>query len=144
MRELGSFAVLALVSFFFIPRIRAQKEFLREPPSGCGRFRFPPVARLYARRPSSLSPPVGFLCLALKLKRFFATFSPFWIFVPDDKEALSTSCFQCFHLRMWGFRKVHRQCPPFQPYGVDREPSASFCLFAKLAKRIPPVTYRQH
>ena len=72
MRELGSFAVLLLVSFFFIPRIRAQKEFRLDPPSGCGRLRLPPVARLYARRPSSLSPPAGFLCFALKLNLAFA------------------------------------------------------------------------
>ena len=36
IREFGSFAVLALVSFFFIPDIRAQNESRREPPSGCG------------------------------------------------------------------------------------------------------------
>ena len=72
MREFGSFAVLALVSFFFMPRIRAQKEFRLDPPSGCGRFKLPPVARLYAFRPSSLKPPAGFLCFALNWNRFFA------------------------------------------------------------------------
>jgi hypothetical protein len=34
----GSLAVSALVSFFFMPVILAQKEALREPPSGCGAF----------------------------------------------------------------------------------------------------------
>jgi hypothetical protein len=38
MRESGSLAVLADVSFFFIPDILAQKDFFLEPPSGCGRF----------------------------------------------------------------------------------------------------------
>jgi len=55
----GSFAVFSLVNFRFMPFIRAQKESRRLPPSGCGRLRFPPVARLYARRPSSLKPPLG-------------------------------------------------------------------------------------
>jgi len=36
MRESGSLAVLALVSFFFMPDIRAQNDFLRAPPSGWG------------------------------------------------------------------------------------------------------------
>jgi hypothetical protein len=36
IRLFGSLAVLALVNFFFIPVILAQKESLREPPSGCG------------------------------------------------------------------------------------------------------------
>ena len=72
MREFGSFAVFLLVSFFFMPLIRAQNELRRDPPSGCGLFKFPPVARLYAARPSALRPPAGFLCLALNLKRFFA------------------------------------------------------------------------
>jgi hypothetical protein len=35
---LGSFAVLAEVNFFFIPVMRAQKDFFRDPPSGCGAF----------------------------------------------------------------------------------------------------------
>jgi hypothetical protein len=34
----GSLAVFAEVSFFFIPSIRAQNDFLREPPSGWGAF----------------------------------------------------------------------------------------------------------
>jgi hypothetical protein len=34
IRELGSFAVLALVNFFFIPVILAQKESRLLPPSG--------------------------------------------------------------------------------------------------------------
>ena len=69
MRELGSFAVLLLVNFFFMPLIRAQNELRRDPPSGCGLFKLPPVARLYALRPSSLSPPAGFLCFALNWNR---------------------------------------------------------------------------
>jgi hypothetical protein len=36
MRELGSLAVLADVSFFFIPDILAQNDFFLAPPSGCG------------------------------------------------------------------------------------------------------------
>jgi hypothetical protein len=39
MRLSGSLAVLADVSFFFIPDILAQNDFLREPPSGWGRFK---------------------------------------------------------------------------------------------------------
>jgi hypothetical protein len=38
MREFGSLAVSALVSFFFIPFILAQKLSRRDPPSGCGAF----------------------------------------------------------------------------------------------------------
>jgi hypothetical protein len=38
IRLLGSLAVLAEVSFFFMPFIRAQKESRRDPPSGCGGF----------------------------------------------------------------------------------------------------------
>jgi hypothetical protein len=46
--ESGSFAVFALVSFFFMPFIRAQKESRRGPPSGCGAFKpgLPGLARL--------------------------------------------------------------------------------------------------
>jgi hypothetical protein len=48
IREFGSFAVFAEVSFFFMPVIRAQKLFFRGPPSGCGAFNpgFPGFARL--------------------------------------------------------------------------------------------------
>ena len=48
IREFGFLAVLALVSFFFMPFIRAQKESRREPPSGCGGFSpgLPGLARL--------------------------------------------------------------------------------------------------
>jgi hypothetical protein len=48
MREFGSLAVFALVSFFFMPVIRAQKLALRGPPSGCGAFNpgFPGFALL--------------------------------------------------------------------------------------------------
>jgi hypothetical protein len=44
----GSLAVLAEVSFFFMPDIRAQNDFLREPPSGWGAFNpgFPGFAAL--------------------------------------------------------------------------------------------------
>jgi hypothetical protein len=34
MRLLGSFAVFALVNFFFMPVILAQKDFFLAPPSG--------------------------------------------------------------------------------------------------------------
>lgn len=59
MRLLESLAVLALVSFFFIPVIREQKESLRLPPSGCGAFNpgLPGLALLYEARPLALSPP---------------------------------------------------------------------------------------
>ena len=60
MREFGSFAVFALVSFFFIPLILAQKESRREPPSGWGRFKFMPCAFAEAR-PLAFNPPSGFL-----------------------------------------------------------------------------------
>jgi len=40
--ESGSLAVFALVSFFFIPPIRAQNDFFLEPPSGCGALRSEP------------------------------------------------------------------------------------------------------
>jgi hypothetical protein len=54
MRELGSFAVLALVNLSFIPSIREQKESLREADfsllAACsletGGFKLPPVALL--------------------------------------------------------------------------------------------------
>ena len=51
MRESGSLAVFALVSFAFIPFILAQKEALRPASAlvlglGAGGFRLPPVALL--------------------------------------------------------------------------------------------------
>ena len=63
MRLFGSFAVFLLVNFFFIPFIRAQKESLRGPPSGCGAFNpgLPGFARLYEARPLAFKPPLGFL-----------------------------------------------------------------------------------
>jgi len=60
MREFGSFAVFALVNFFFIPLILAQKESRREPPSGWGGFKFMPCAFAEAR-PLAFRPPLGFL-----------------------------------------------------------------------------------
>jgi hypothetical protein len=59
IRLLGSFAVFADVSFFFIPVILAQKESLRDPPSGCGAFKpgFPGLAALYDALPFAFSPP---------------------------------------------------------------------------------------
>ena len=60
MRESGLFAVFALVSFFFIPPILAQKESRREPPSGWGAFKFIPCA-LAEARPLAFKPPFGFL-----------------------------------------------------------------------------------
>ena len=60
MRESGSLAVLADVSFFFIPSILAQKESRREPPSGWGGFKFMPCAFAEAR-PLAFKPPFGFL-----------------------------------------------------------------------------------
>jgi len=60
MREFGSFAVLELVSFFFMPLILAQKESRREPPSGWGGFKFMPCA-LAEARPLAFKPPLGFL-----------------------------------------------------------------------------------
>ena len=60
MRESGSLAVLADVSFFFIPSILAQKESRREPPSGWGGFKFMPCFFAEAR-PLAFKPPFGFL-----------------------------------------------------------------------------------
>ena len=79
MREFGSFAVFALVSFFFMPLILAQKESRREPPSGWGRFKFMPCAFAEAR-PLAFKPPFSdlpsFLChaglLAIKHRNFGA------------------------------------------------------------------------
>jgi len=59
MRESGSLAVLALVFFFFMPSIRAQKESLRGPPSGWGGFKFMPCFFAEAR-PLAFRPPFGF------------------------------------------------------------------------------------
>jgi len=56
MREFGSLAVFAEVSFFFIPLILAQKESRREPPSGWGGFKFMPCAFAEAR-PLAFKPP---------------------------------------------------------------------------------------
>ena len=67
MREFGSLAVFALVSFFFMPPILAQKESRREPPSGWGAFKFIPCAFAEAR-PFAFKPPFSdlpsFLCHA--------------------------------------------------------------------------------
>ena len=60
MRESGSLAVFGDVNFFFIPSILAQKESLREPPSGWGGFKFMPCAFAEAR-PLAFKPPFGFL-----------------------------------------------------------------------------------
>ena len=60
MREFGSFAVLALVSFFSIPDILAQKESRLLPPSGWGGFKFMPCF-LADARPLAFKPPSGFL-----------------------------------------------------------------------------------
>ena len=67
MREFGSLAVSALVNFFFMPPILAQKESRREPPSGWGGFKFMPCAFAEAR-PLAFKPPFSdlpsFLCHA--------------------------------------------------------------------------------
>ena len=57
MRLFGSLAVLAEVSFFFMPLIRAQNDFLRAPPSGCGGLRFMPCFFAEAR-PLAFKPPL--------------------------------------------------------------------------------------
>jgi hypothetical protein len=56
---LGSFAVLAEVSFFFNPDILAQNDFLRLPPSGCGAFNpgLSGLAALYEALPLAFNPP---------------------------------------------------------------------------------------
>ena len=59
IREFGSLAVLALVSFFFIPDILAQKESRLLPPSGWGGFKFMPCF-LADARPLAFKPPSGF------------------------------------------------------------------------------------
>jgi hypothetical protein len=53
-------AVLAEVSFFFIPLILAQNDFLRLPPSGWGAFKpgFPGLAALYDALPFAFKPPL--------------------------------------------------------------------------------------
>jgi hypothetical protein len=56
IREFGSFAVFSEVNFFFMPVIRAQNESLRDPPSGCGGFRFIPCFFADAR-PLAFKPP---------------------------------------------------------------------------------------
>ena len=56
MRLLGSLAVFSLVSFFFMPDIRAQKESRLLPPSGWGGFKFIPCA-LAEARPFAFKPP---------------------------------------------------------------------------------------
>ena len=63
MRLSGSLAVLALVSFFFMPLILAQKESRLLPPSGWGAFNpgLPGLALLYEARPFAFKPPLGFL-----------------------------------------------------------------------------------
>jgi hypothetical protein len=58
MRLSGSLAVFALVSFFFMPDIRAQKESRLLPPSGWGGFKFMPCA-LAEARPFAFKPPVS-------------------------------------------------------------------------------------
>jgi len=40
----------------FMPDILAQNESLRAPPSGCGAFKFDPVAALYLARPFAVKP----------------------------------------------------------------------------------------
>jgi hypothetical protein len=59
MRLLGSFAVLEDVSFFFMPDILAQNDFLRLPPSGCGAFNpgLSGLAALYEALPLAFNPP---------------------------------------------------------------------------------------
>jgi len=61
MRLFGSLAVLALVSFFFMPDILAQNDAFLGPPSGCGAFSpgFPGFALLYEARPLALRPPAS-------------------------------------------------------------------------------------
>ena len=39
-----------------MPSMRAQKDFLRLPPSGCGAFKLLPVAALYFARPFAVRP----------------------------------------------------------------------------------------
>jgi len=59
IRLFGSFAVFDEVNFFFIPDIRAQKESLREPPSGWGGFKCIPSLAADAL-PLAFRPPFGF------------------------------------------------------------------------------------
>ena len=71
MRLFGLFFVFSLVSFFFMPVIRAQKDFLRAADFGdffasaffTGGFRpgLPGFALLYEARPFAFRPPFGFL-----------------------------------------------------------------------------------
>jgi hypothetical protein len=81
MREFGSFAVFADVSFFFMPDILAQNESRLEPPSGCGGFKFIPCF-LAEALPLAFKPPFGFfpsdLCQAGVLAMITA---PEWVLV---------------------------------------------------------------
>ena len=63
-----------LLSFIgpLTPPIRAQKDFLRFPPPGCGAFRLEPVSRLYFSRPALVRPPDRALCLPIFRLTFLA------------------------------------------------------------------------
>jgi hypothetical protein len=69
MRLFGSLAVLADVSFDFIPDIRAQNDLRRDASfavfgCGAGGFKLAPVVRLKYARPAAFNPPLGF-CIFL-------------------------------------------------------------------------------
>jgi hypothetical protein len=89
---LGSLAVFLLVSFFFIPDILAQNDFLRAPPSGWGRFRpgLPGLAALYEARPLAFKPPFGFFPSARCHAGVFAMCHPQKIVTPPTLEVVTT------------------------------------------------------
>jgi len=99
MREFGSLAVFALVNFFFMPPILAQKESRREPPSGWGGFKFMPCAFAEAR-PLAFKPPFSdlpsFLCHAGDLAIYDFQFGLIDIFQHWHDNLFTEVTFKCF------------------------------------------------
>ena len=77
-----------------LPDIRAQKDFLRGPPPGCGAFRLEPVALLYLARPAAVRPPLRDLCLPIFRLTFLATTTSSYYEVYEGQQHQSFFCFQ--------------------------------------------------
>lgn len=58
---LSGVARQSMSNFLICPRLRAQKDFFRGPPPGCGGLRLDPVFRLIMDLPLAVSPPLGSL-----------------------------------------------------------------------------------
>jgi len=74
LRKASAFRVGLPLGFFIgplTPPIRAQKDFFRAPPWGCGALRLDPVALLYLSRPALVRPPVRDLCLPIRRETLF-------------------------------------------------------------------------